>query len=226
MPTGCRPGGARLEPALRLPITGSMPTAIVSLDAALLRSTLGVLALRPGQVLMGRVMERHGSHGVLVLAGRPLVAELPADVAAGARLRLVVAGSDGERVLLRVAPEPQPSAALSPPPPPPPPAPELRLALPGGEAQVRVADRAARGARPGRHHAVEVRLDAPALGAVEMRIELGPHGVRAAVAVAPGAPLAAAQAAAEGLRLALAGAAGAAASVSVLARHDPVDVRA
>jgi hypothetical protein len=200
-----------------------MVAPLVSLDAALLRSALGVLVLRPGQVVTGRVLERHGAHGLLLLGGRALVAELPANVEAGTRLRLAVAGSDGERVLLHALGEQQQQPAAVPPPPPP----DLRLPLPDGrEVDVRVAERSASGAGTDRAAAVSLRVETPALGAIDLRIELGPGGVRATVAAAPGAPLAAAQAAAQDLRAALADAAGAPAAVSVQPRHDPVDVRA
>jgi hypothetical protein len=199
-----------------------MVASIVRLDAALLRSALGALALREGQALAGRVAERHGAHGILVLAGRPLVAELPPDVAAGDRLRLLVSSVDQDRVVLRVDPQPPVLAAPTALPP------ALRLPLPGrGELGVRVTDREARGGgTSAERHAVGLRLDVPALGALDLRVELVPGAVTVAVAAAPGAPFEVVDAASGELQDAVTSATGRPTSVAVAIRRDPVDVRA
>jgi hypothetical protein len=82
---------------------------VLSIEAALLRAQLPTLVLRPGQALVARVAERHGAHGLLTIAGVPLSARLPAAVAAGDRLALVVAEVGAERVVLRLA---DPAAGL------------------------------------------------------------------------------------------------------------------
>src|SRR5690349_5647311 len=87
----------------------------LAVDLVLLRSTAPDLPLVVGRVLAARVVERHGQHGVINLAGAYLTAELPDDVRAGDRLRLVVQETRGERAVLALAQEP-PSGAQVPPP--------------------------------------------------------------------------------------------------------------
>ena len=87
----------------------------LAVDLVLLRSTAPDLPLVVGRVLAARVVERHGQHGVLNLAGAYLTAELPDEVQAGDRLRLVVQETTGERAVLALAQEP-PSPAQVPPP--------------------------------------------------------------------------------------------------------------
>ncbi len=62
----------------------------IAVDALLLRTQLPELTLRPGASLVARVAARAEQHGVLVLAGVPLTAQLPDEVAAGDTLRLRV----------------------------------------------------------------------------------------------------------------------------------------
>src|SRR4051794_29118136 len=137
-------------------------------QAALLRTNLPELVLRPGLMLPGRVLERAGSHGILLLAGTPLSAELPDELQPGARLRLRARGRHGSlrpagppagaerpdgpppgaRLRLRVEEVSadrvvlraveQAAPAQGPPPAPPP---DVTLPLPGGrEAEVRVTE--------------------------------------------------------------------------------------
>ena len=101
--------------------------------AVLLRGGLPDVWLRPGALLSGRVTERSGTHGLLVLAGTPLVAELPEEVQPGARLKLVVREAGAERVTLQIVPDPAAGAAAA--------AAAAVLPLPGGaSARVRVED--------------------------------------------------------------------------------------
>ncbi|MEY2535753.1 MAG: hypothetical protein QOF29_3663, partial [bacterium] len=74
---------------------------VLRVEVALLRATLPDLVLRPGMTLPARVLERAGQHGLLLLAGTPLSAELPDGLPAGARLRLRVEEVGAERVVLR-----------------------------------------------------------------------------------------------------------------------------
>src|SRR4051812_7291234 len=83
---------------------------VLQLEAALLRRQLPDLLLRPGMTLFARGAERSGRHGVIVLAGSPLVAELPDEVQAGDKLRLLVEDTRGERVTMKLVQE-QPAAA-------------------------------------------------------------------------------------------------------------------
>src|SRR5687767_11851130 len=111
----------------------------LKIEAALLRANLPDLTLRPGMTLPGRVLERAGQFGVLLLAGTALSAELPDELTAGATLRLRVEEVGADRVVLR---------ALEAPPAPPaaPPPPDVALPLPGGaRAEVRVTEAPDRG---------------------------------------------------------------------------------
>src|SRR3954465_8186508 len=112
---------------------------VLRVQAALLRATMPELVLRPGLMLPARVLERAGRHGILLLAGTPLSAELPDELHAGARLRLRVEEVGPDRVVLRAVDTPAGPAAQPPPHAPP----DLALALPGGhQAEVRVTERA------------------------------------------------------------------------------------
>src|SRR4051794_12745030 len=84
---------------------------VLQLEAALLRRQLPDLLLRPGMTLFARVAERSGRHGIIVLAGSPLVAELPDEVQVGDKLRLLVEDTRGERVAMKLVQE-QPAAGV------------------------------------------------------------------------------------------------------------------
>src|SRR5690242_4408116 len=139
---------------------------LLRVEAALLRSQLPDLVLRPGMTLPARVMERHGQMGLLLLAGTPLSAQLPDELQAGDRLRLRVEDV-GEQVVLRTVDTPAsgpPHADQTPPP-------EVALPLPGGrQAEVRVTEQAAEGR--GEDEPVTVALDyeSPALGTLDLRL--------------------------------------------------------
>lgn len=186
----------------------------ISVDALLLRSQLPELTLRPGASLVARVAARAESHGVLVLAGLPLTARLPDEVAAGETLRLTVTEVSAERIILRMEPQAVPGA-----PPPPPPAAE--------RAQVAVDDRPRRSAAGGEERAsVALSFESPALGRLDLRIDLGSGGVRVAVGAAPGTALELAGRHAGDLRETLEQHLGRRASVQVDPRREPLDLYA
>src|SRR5687767_5837163 len=83
----------------------------IQVNAILLRGLLPDLRLTPGTTLMARVLERHGTHGMLNLAGAIVVAELPENLEAGQRLRLAVQDASGERVVMRAIPDAQAAPA-------------------------------------------------------------------------------------------------------------------
>jgi hypothetical protein len=207
----------------------------IQVNAVLLRGLLPDLRLAPGTRLVGRVIERHGDHGLLNLAGAVLVARLPAGVEAGQRLRLAVAEVTPEQVVLRIVAETAPAPQAGPPPRPPAPAgaPPIPLALPGGvDARVRVqvdpdgaAPGRARGARDA-PAAVTVRYDSPRLGRIDVRLALSARGLDAGVAVPPGEAAALAGERAGALRDELRRTLGRPVEVHVGVRRDRVDVRA
>jgi hypothetical protein len=201
----------------------------IQVNAVLLRGILPDLRLTPGATLMGRVLERHAQHGLLNLAGAVLVAQLPDDVEAGARLRLAVQDVTPDHVVLRVVGEA--SAAAAPPAPPPaqgPASTALPLPLPGGgQPHVQaVADESAGGTAAGGVKAVTVRYESPALGRLEVRLALGASGLVAGVGAGAGDPVTLAGAHAGELRTALARVTGVSVDVHVGLRRDRVDFRA
>src|SRR3954454_13277345 len=108
---------------------------VLQLEAAMLRRMMPDLLLRPGMTLFARVAEREGRHGIIVLAGSPLVAELPDEVQVGDKLRLLVQDTRGERVAMKLVQE-QPAA--------PPQTPVVGLPMPDGtQARLTVEEREA-----------------------------------------------------------------------------------
>jgi hypothetical protein len=186
----------------------------IAVAAALLREQLPDVTLRPGAAMMARVASRGEHHGVIVLAGIPLKAQLPDDVQAGATLRLKVEEVTPERVTLRV----DPGVALAPPPPAPSAQPRARVAV-----QEPPARRRAAGSEP--VDVVSLAFQSPALGRLDLRLELRGGHLLAAVAAAAGKPFDAASEGSERLRANLE-AAGLSATVRVTPRHEPVDVYA
>ena len=189
---------------------------VLRLEAALLRARLPELVLRPGMLLSARVMERAGHHGVLLLAGTPLSAQLPDELRAGDRLRLRVEEVGADRVVLRAieAPAPAPAAAATA-------APQLALPLPGGrQAEVRVTERADERRADHEPVAVALRYDSPALGTLELRLvrQRAGTGLQVTLGAAAGAAEERVRAAGEVLRAALSEATGLPTSVRVIGR--------
>jgi hypothetical protein len=180
-------------------MTRGVTLQAITVDLAVLRSAQVDTVLRPGMVLGGRVTERVGAHGLLLLHGAPVVARLPPGVEAGARLRLQVAEAAGDSVVLQILPD-APGAAVAVVP-----SAAFALALPGGlQAQLRVdRDGGQDGDGPstrGGGATISLRLDSPAMGRMDLRLDAG----TCAVHVSVGPPSFAAQAAAGELRSALA----------------------
>lgn len=198
----------------------SAPIAPIAVDALLLRTQMPELVLRPGVSVVARVASRaEGAHGVLVLAGVPLTAELPKEVAAGETLRLTVSEVSAERVTMKLEPPPAAplaGAAMVAPPPGPPEGP-----------RVTVTDRPRReGSGDEEVSSVVLSFTSAELGRLDLRMEVSPAGVRASVAAPAGASYEVAQAAAETLRDGLAARTGLTAGVRVIARPDPLDLYA
>jgi hypothetical protein len=192
---------------------------LLQLEAALLRRQMPDLLLRPGMTLFARVAEREGRHGIIVLAGSPLVAELPDEVQAGDKLRLLVEETRGERVTMRLVEE-QPTAPAQ--------TPVLGLPLPdGSHARVTVEPDGEGGAgRDGdpEHASIAISYESPALGAVGFLLQLVPGGVRVQAEVPAGRTYELADGAASELRSRLSAATGRAAEVTVVPRRQPLDL--
>jgi hypothetical protein len=191
----------------------------------LVRGLLPDVPLRPGAVVVGRVLDPQ----TLVLEGVRMAARLPSDVKPGERLRLQVQDASSDRLQLKVlerVAEPAPTEASAPaqaataaPPPT-----VYPVALPGGAmAQVVVSEREApRRGRPAEARAVVVRYDSPTLGRLDVRLDAG----AAAVHVSAGDPADTVRDAAGVLREALARATGRPVQVTVHPREETLDVRA
>jgi hypothetical protein len=183
----------------------------IALDVLSLRAQLPELTLREGSSVVARVAAREGAHGVLVLAGVPLVAQLPPEVQAGQTLHLEVAEVGQEQVTLRL--DHQATAAAAPPPPPPPP-------------RLTVEEPPRRGTGGDESASVALAFDSAVLGRIDLRVDLARGNVSATVGAPPGAALELATAAADRLRDALAERTGRAAQVRVTPRREPFDAYA
>jgi len=190
---------------------------VLQLEAALLRKQMPDLLLRPGMTLFARVAEREGRHGIIVLAGSPLVAELPDEVQVGDKLRLLVQDTRGERVAMKLVQE-EPAA--------PPQSPVIGVPLPDGStARVSVDERDA-DRDDAEHASISIGYSAPALGQVGFVLALAPGAVRVRAELAAGAPFELASDAAGELKARLAEATGRAAEVTVTPRREPLDLYA
>ncbi|MEA2130835.1 MAG: hypothetical protein QOJ85_3726 [Solirubrobacteraceae bacterium] len=193
---------------------------LLRVEAALLKAVMPDLVLREGMRIVATVAERAGQKGIIVLAGTPLAAQLPDDVQPGDVLRLIVAETSPDRVVLRIA---DPAAA----PPPPPIA--VAVPLPGGAtARVTVDERdAAAGGGSREHHELRLTYASASLGRLELHLALaGTEAVRVNVRARAGAPFELAERHADELAEAIGAATGRPAQVSVSPRHDPLDVYA
>jgi len=183
----------------------------LAVDLVLLRSTAPDLPLVVGRILAARVVERHGQHGIINLAGAYLTAELPEELQAGDKLRLAVQDTSGGRVTFALAQEPPPLAE-------PPLVPRDRVVLQGGD------DGAGDGGEGERAQVLAMRFEGEAIGTVELRVALDEQLVQVRAVLTDGPALALARERAEGLRAALAAAARRTAEVEIVARPERVDV--
>ena len=165
------------------------------------------LALSLGKELVARILmtPEGGGHGLISLAGIVLEARLPPGLEAGRTLRLQVTRADAEEVVVKIvadAPEHLDPAAAGRV------AGELALRgdpdllraalaladgtlwLPGGAAASVTVDPDAAGTTGGSPECeggeAAFTLHCPQLGAIEVRLHVGPGGVRAGVVTPPG----------------------------------------
>lgn len=194
---------------------------MLRVEAALLRELLPSLVLREGTRVVASVAERAGRRGVIVLAGTPLAAQLPEEVQVGDVLRLVVAETSPERVVLRIAD----AAAAQPAPPP---AAAVSVPLPGGAgAAIAVDERDGGGSGERERHEVRLTYASPSLGRLELHLALlGGDALRVHVRAGAGAAFELAERHAAELTEAVGAATGLPAQVTVSPRHDPLDVYA
>jgi hypothetical protein len=188
---------------------------VVAVATALLRAQLPDVTLREGASVMARVASRGEGHGVIVLAGIPLTAQLPDGVQAGATLALRVEEVGPERVVLRLdaqAVNPLAAGPTAPRPDPP---------------RVGVDEPPRRGVAgdPG-GASVALAFESPALGRIDLRIDLATAAVQVGVQAPAGAAFDAADAASERLRATLGEALERPAAVRVTPRRESLDVYA
>jgi hypothetical protein len=190
----------------------------LAVDASLLRSVLASdIKLTIGRELMVRVASVSSEgRGVLSLAGMLLEAELPENVRAGEELRLQVRELTPDRVVLAIRDDAQQPVAA--------PVETPRVPLPGG-GFVKVTERDAGGlfAAGDQTHTLTLRYDAPSLGPVDLHFTLSAGALALTVAVAPGAYETTDEHAGQ-LQTTLADATERPATVTVIARREPVEV--
>ena len=195
----------------------------INVDIRLIKAVLGTeLRIAPGRALMARVVTADGlGRGSLNIAGAVIDATLPKDIQAGQELRLTVAHVSPDRVELSLSG--QDPAALA--------AASEAVPLPGG-GTVQVAERdaggggGAGGSQGADRHALSLRYDAPALGAIDLRFELDPETLRVSATLAAGRPFDVALNNAGKLGDALTAAVERAVTVDVVPRREPLDVYA
>ena len=192
---------------------------LLQVEAAFFRRQMPDLILREGATLAARVAERSGRHGVITLAGLPLVAELPDGVQTGDTLRLLVAETRGEKVVMRLVQD-QPAAA--------PPPPSVTITQPdGSQARLTVdEDGKEEGGRDRETAAIALTYETPNLGPVGLRLEIAPGVVRVRAEVRAGGVYEMADDSSDALRRQLVERTGRAAEVTVVPRHDHVDAYA
>lgn len=180
------------------------------------------LILRPGATFAARVAERgEGRHGIITLAGVPLVAELPDQVQAGDTLRLLVADTRGDQVLMRLVQDQAAGQTFQT---------EAFIAQPDGSQGRLTVDRdggqEGGGERDPEHAAIGITYATPRLGEVALRLELAPGLVRVRAEVTAGRVFDLADDASDYLRRQIAARTGRAVEVTVVPRRDHVDAYA
>jgi len=199
------------------------PMDPIAVAAALLRAQLPDVPLREGASMMARVASRGETHAVIVIAGIPVTAQIPPEVAAGATLKLKVEEVTPERVTLRIDPQ-QPAQVQTQTPTP----------LVGNaaapmqmQARVEVEERPARrrGADGEPADVVALSFNSPTLGRLDLRLELRGDRLLAEVTTPAGRPHAVASEGSERLRAKLEQV-GLDATVNVRPRHTPLDLYA
>ena len=193
---------------------------LLQVEAAFLRRQMPDLILREGSTLAARVAERQGRHGIITLAGTPLLAELPDGVKTGDTLRLLVADTRGEKVVMKLIHD-QPAQS--------PQTPTVNITQPdGSQARLTVDEDGGQegGGRERERAAIALTYETPRLGAVGLRLEIAPGVVRVRAEVSAGRVYELADDASDELRSRLGALTGRAAEVTVVPRRDHIDAYA
>ena len=191
-----------------------MVEPVVAVKTLLLQTQLPDITLRPGTSVVARVLSRGDAHGVLVIAGIPLTAQLPPEIGrTGETLRLSVADVTPERVTLQleqvVPPAVQPQVPSQ------------------ARARVRVEEQPQTVRAGGEERStVALSFHSEALGRLDLRLEVAGARVRAAVEAPAGRSFELADAASGRLHDGLHARTGLDAEVRVTPRRDPLDVYA
>jgi hypothetical protein len=186
---------------------------VVGIKTLLLQTQLPEVALRPGTSVVARVLSRGESHGVLVIAGVPLSAQLPEAIGqTGETLRLSVTDVTSDRVTMRLDQVINPAAQ------PPPPAERARVTVQDPPRTVRVGGE--------ERSTVALSFQSPALGRLDLRLELAAGRVAVAVEAAAGRPYELADAASGRLQDGLQARTGLDAAVKVTPRREALDLYA
>jgi hypothetical protein len=196
----------------------------IAVQLIMIQQSLPDVSLRLGASLVARVAERHGEHGILMIAGKPLVAQLPEHVRAGDVLKLAVKDITAEQVIMQLHEGKESAEAAQRQDQP-----LVPIPFPGGlPASIMVDDQASEGdgAGDGDVSAIALTYDSPVLGPINLRIGMDAKAVAAEVRVAAGAPLELATAAASVLREALAAGTERVATVTVVPRPGSFNVSA
>lgn len=187
---------------------------MIGIQTLLLRTQLPEVTLRPGVSVVARVLSRGADHGVLVIAGIPLTAQLPAEIGrTGETLRLSVTDVTPDRVTMQLEQVVNPAAQ-----PPPPPAERARVTVEDPPRSVHAGGE--------ERSTVALSFTSPSLGRLDLRLELAGTRVGVAVEAAAGRPYALAAAAAGRLQDGLQARTGLDAAVQVTPRREPLDLYA
>jgi hypothetical protein len=187
---------------------------VVGIQTLLLQTQLPEVTLREGTSVVARVLSRGEHHGVLVIAGVPLSAQLPEAIGkTGETLRLSVKDVTAERVTLQLEQVVNPAAT-----PPPPPADRARVTVQDPPRTVRVGGE--------ERSSVALSFSSPSLGRLDLRLELAGTRLTAAVEAPAGRSFDLADAAASRLQDGLQARTGLEAAVQVTPRREPLDLYA
>jgi hypothetical protein len=184
---------------------------VVAIKTLLLQTQLPEITLRPGTSVVGRVASRGEGHGVLVIAGIPLTAQLPDEVGrTGDTLRLSVSDVTPERVTLQLEQVIPPGSTPVPEQAQPP---RVQVEDPPRTARVGGEERST----------VALSFHSDELGRLDL---VAGKGVRATVEASAGRPFTLAHRAGDQLRDGLHARTGLQAEVRVTPRREPLDVYA